>query len=91
MHYSYSRFIYSLIGLLAGFLLARFILKLFAAPSNPLYWLTDWLVAPLKVLLKPVEPVVGSQLEWNTLVAIAVLILIGLSCSALFAYRFRHR
>ena len=68
------------IGVVEGVLIARFVLRLFAArPDNPVvqavYGITQPLIAPLRVL-DAGQPQYGASLEFATLTLLLVLPLI---------------
>lgn len=80
MKYRYLTAATVVIGVMEGVLIARFVLRLFAArPDNPVvqavYGVTQPLVAPLRAL-DAGQPQYGASLEFATLVLLLALPLI---------------
>lgn len=80
MKYRYLTAATVVIGVIEGVLIARFVLRLFAArPDNPVvqavYGVTQPLVAPLRAL-DAGQPQYGASLEFATLVLLLALPLI---------------
>jgi hypothetical protein len=86
MHYSPRRFLLPvfagiIFGVVEALLLARLIVRLFAArPDNPSFALLLWLTAPLRAplaFLDAGQPSFGAVLEYSTLTMALLVPLVG--------------
>jgi hypothetical protein len=95
MKLDWVKWIYGVLGGIAGLLAVRLILKLFNVESSQpvaglVYFLTGWLVTPVQSLLRINQPLPGAVFESFTLVTL-LLVGAGGLMAAVFATAWKNK
>jgi len=87
--YRATQVIWYLLTLLEALLAFRFVLKLLGANAGAgftafIYGITGIFVAPFHAVFRVSQPISGSVIEWTTLLAILVYLLVGWGIKRIF-------